>query len=143
MVVYPPADGRPKCRHSDVVGSFGNGGGPGRRRSPAATALPPPSPSLPPPPPSFVRPNTKYEAGGRMAVSSTDPTELPSLSSSLPSLPFHPGLLARLCFRRLLGPNSSHFEENILQRKFKSFCRRPLNQGVYRSFNDLRNYSKT
>ena len=110
VVVYPPADGRPKCRHSDVVGSFGNGGGPGRRlrRSAAATALPPPS--LPPSLPAsaaaaLLRPNTKYEAGGRMAVSSTDPTELPSRR---PFPLFHHGLPA--CLPLLQAAFGTKFE---------------------------------
>ena len=88
-------------------------------------------------------PSTKHQIRSRRENGGlVDRPNRAPLSSSLPSLPFHPGLPAYLCFRRLLGPNSSHFEENILQRKFKSFCRRPLNQGVSRSFNKLRNYSK-
>ena len=108
---------------------------------PPLRCLLPPSPPLPPPPPSFDQtPNTKPAGEWR----SRRPTQ-PSSPLSLSRRPFPPFLSipACLCFRRLLGPNSSHFEENILQRKFKSFCRRPLNQGVSRSFNKLRNYSKT
>ena len=116
VVVYPPADGRPKCRHSDVVGSFGNGGGPGRRRSPAATALPPPS--LPASAAAaLLRPNTKYEAGGRMAVSSTDPTELPSRR------PFPPFLSIPAC---LPTSASGGFWDQIRVISRKIFCSESL-----------------
>ena len=91
VVVYPPADGRPKCRHSDVVGSFGNGGGPGRRRSPAATALPPPSPPLPPPPSFDQTPNTK-PAGEWRSRRPTQPSS-PLVVPSLPSSPSRPACL--------------------------------------------------
>ena len=71
VVVSPWADWRPKCRRFDVVGSLGNGGGAGSRSStataPAASAFPAAAAVAA----TLSRPNTKYEAGGRMAVSST------------------------------------------------------------------------
>ena len=116
--------GRTDARNAAASTLSGNGGGAGRR-----AARPAPLPPLHRhytasafPAAAFFQPNTKYEAGGRMAVSSTFAVSRPT-SSYLPSWPV-------LCFGRLLGPNSSHFEENILQRKFKSFCRRPVNHRV-------------